>query len=114
MKTWLRRLLYALLLLVWLVIILFPGFDFFLAANGQIELGKDPQRHVRIFLLNVFFRKSSASQYVLFWSFQVCPQHQILLFLNEQLLVFLFFPGDFSPILQVGGGIWVIMPAPRR
>lgn len=52
MKIWLRRLFYAFLLLFWLALVLFPGFAFILAANGQIELGDDPQRHLRIFLIS--------------------------------------------------------------
>jgi hypothetical protein len=52
MNAWLRRLLIILFLLVWLVIVLFPGFAFYLAANGQVELGKDPLRHMRIFLIS--------------------------------------------------------------
>ena len=51
MKRWLRRLAYLLFFLVWLVVMSFPMFAFFLATNGEIQLGNDPRRHVRFFLL---------------------------------------------------------------
>jgi hypothetical protein len=51
MKTIPRRLLYAIFLLVWFGIVLLPALAFVLASNQQIQLGSDPQRHVRIFLL---------------------------------------------------------------
>lgn len=51
MKRTRRRLLYALLLLVWLVIMLFPVFAVVLAARQQIQIGDDPQSHLRLFLV---------------------------------------------------------------
>lgn len=50
-KLWLRRLGYVLIILVWLVVITFPFFAVFLASQGEVRLGEDPQRHVRIFLI---------------------------------------------------------------
>ena len=51
MKLWLRRLAYATLLLLWLVIMSFPALAFFLATNGQVQIGQDSRRHVRLFMV---------------------------------------------------------------
>lgn len=51
MKAWLRRILYLLLILLWLVLVLFPLGAFLLASRGELQLGSDPKNHVRIFLL---------------------------------------------------------------
>ena len=51
MVVWLRRLLYALLLLLWLIVIAFPFVAFRLATNGQIQIGGDERRNVRLFLV---------------------------------------------------------------
>ncbi|MDT8305744.1 MAG: hypothetical protein RRC07_07385 [Anaerolineae bacterium] len=51
MKRGYRRIVYAVLLLLWLVVMLFPVFAVVLATRQQIELGSDPQRQVRIFLV---------------------------------------------------------------
>lgn len=51
MKTTSRRVVYFILLLLWLIVVLFPAFAVVLASRQQIQLGSDPQRHVRIFLL---------------------------------------------------------------
>jgi hypothetical protein len=47
MNKWLKRLLYLLFTLFWLVVMLFPTFAFILMQNEQIEIGA-----TRIFLLN--------------------------------------------------------------
>ena len=51
MNRWLRRLIYTLIIIVWLIIMSFPVFALVLASNQQIELGSDPNRHLRIFLV---------------------------------------------------------------
>jgi hypothetical protein len=51
MKLWLRRLLYTLLLLVWLVLVLSPILAFVLAARGQIQFGEEPRSYLRLFLV---------------------------------------------------------------
>ncbi len=51
MKTVSRRLLYTVLLIIWFGIVLFPALAVILASNQQITLGSDPQRRVRIFLV---------------------------------------------------------------
>lgn len=51
MKTWLRRLIYLVIILVWLLILSFPTFAFFLAMRGQVQIGNEDGRYVRIFLL---------------------------------------------------------------
>lgn len=50
-KTWLRRLLYLLIVLVWLVIMAFPIVAFRLATNGEITWGQETGRQGRLFLL---------------------------------------------------------------
>ena len=42
---------YLLLLLLWLMVMAFPTFAFFLSTNGEIQLGEDPQSHVRFFMV---------------------------------------------------------------
>ncbi len=51
MKPWLRRISYFLIILVWLVIMLFPITAFVLSTRGQINLGQNPKRHVRLFMV---------------------------------------------------------------
>jgi hypothetical protein len=51
MKRWGRRLAYALVALLWLVVMSFPVLAFLLAARGQVQFGVDPDRHLRLFLV---------------------------------------------------------------
>ncbi|MCA9961181.1 MAG: hypothetical protein R3E31_24325 [Chloroflexota bacterium] len=51
MKIWLRRFLYLFILIIWLIAITFPFFAVFLASQGEIQLGSNSQRHVRVFLV---------------------------------------------------------------
>ena len=51
MKRWLRRLVYALIVLIWLAVMLFPIAAFQLARRGEIRLGQESGRQVRLFLL---------------------------------------------------------------
>lgn len=51
MKAWLRRIVYFLIILVWLLVMLFPITAVFLSSRGQINIGQNPQRHVRIFMV---------------------------------------------------------------
>ncbi len=53
MNHWLRRLIYLLIIIVWLIIMSFPIFALVLASNQQIQLGSDPNRHLRVFLVDV-------------------------------------------------------------
>lgn len=50
-KTWLRRLLYLFIVLVWLMIMVFPIVAFRLATNGEITWGQETDRQGRLFLL---------------------------------------------------------------
>lgn len=51
MRRWSRRLVYLLLLLLWLLFISLPFFAFTLAGNKQIELGDPSGIYLRIFVL---------------------------------------------------------------
>lgn len=51
MKPWLRRLAYLTVTLIWLLFISLPACAFLLAARGQIQIGDQDGRHLRIFLL---------------------------------------------------------------
>ena len=51
MKRWLKRGGYAVLLLIWLIVMAFPTFAFFLATNGEVQIGSEPRSHVRFFLV---------------------------------------------------------------
>lgn len=51
MKRWIRRLTYATILLVWLLIMSFPALAFFLATNEQVQIGDDGRSHLRLFLV---------------------------------------------------------------
>ena len=51
MNVWLRRLLYLLLLLIWLLVMSFPVIAAVLATQGEIQLGVRTERHVRLFLI---------------------------------------------------------------
>ena len=51
MKHWLRRLLYLLIGLVWLLVMAFPIFAVVLASRGEIQLGADPANNSRVFLV---------------------------------------------------------------
>jgi hypothetical protein len=51
MARWPRLLLYGALLLVWLAAIAFPFVAFRLATRGQMRLGSDEQRYLRLFLV---------------------------------------------------------------
>jgi hypothetical protein len=51
MKLWLRRFLYLAIVLLWLLVMSLPTFAFFLAMRGQLQLGSQDGRFVRVFLL---------------------------------------------------------------
>lgn len=51
MNRWLRRGIYTLITLVWLVVMLLPAFAFLLAARGQLQWGSNPQSQVRFFMV---------------------------------------------------------------
>jgi hypothetical protein len=51
MNRWLRRLLIFFIILVWLLIMSFPVVALVLASQEQIQIGADPNRHLRIFLV---------------------------------------------------------------
>lgn len=51
MKIWLRRITYFFIIVVWLLIMLFPITAFVLSTRGEINLGKNPKRHVRLFMV---------------------------------------------------------------
>ena len=51
MKPWLRRSLYLLIVLVWLLVMAFPVFAVVLASRGEIQLGDDSANNSRIFLV---------------------------------------------------------------
>jgi hypothetical protein len=51
MKKWLRRLIYGFLTLIWLMVMVLPLFAILLAANGEVQIGQTPQRHVRFFTI---------------------------------------------------------------
>lgn len=51
MKRLPRRLLYLIIILVWLLIMSFPVVALMLATQQQIELGNDVHNHIRIFLV---------------------------------------------------------------
>lgn len=51
MNAWVKRLLIGLFIVVWLVLLFTPAVAFLLAARGQIQVGPQEGRHVRVFLL---------------------------------------------------------------
>ncbi len=51
MNRWLKRLGYGVMALFWLTVMIFPTFAFFLATQGEIQLGKEPRNHVRFFMV---------------------------------------------------------------
>ncbi len=51
MNRWLKRTGTFIFLLLWLMVMIFPTFAFFLATNGQVQLGDEARRHVRFFLV---------------------------------------------------------------
>ncbi len=51
MKRWLRRFLYLLIVLIWIAIMSLPFLAVMVAARGQVQLGDDTGRHLRIFLV---------------------------------------------------------------
>lgn len=50
MRQWLKRASYLLLIVLWLILISFPIIAFFLATQGQIQIG-DSSSGIRLFLL---------------------------------------------------------------
>jgi hypothetical protein len=48
-KRWLRRLLYLILFIIWLLFMAFPFVAFRLATNGQVQIGDES--HLRLFLV---------------------------------------------------------------
>lgn len=48
---WLKRPLYLLIIVAWLLVMIFPTFAFVLAHNGSIELGSNPRNQLRFFLV---------------------------------------------------------------
>lgn len=51
MNPWLKRLGYVLVVIVWLVVMVFPTFAFFLATQGEVQLGSEARNHVRFFMI---------------------------------------------------------------
>ena len=51
MNLWLKRLGYTAVALLWLIIMIFPTFAFFLATQGEIQLGSEPRSHLRFFMV---------------------------------------------------------------
>jgi hypothetical protein len=51
MNKWLRRLVYLVIFLAWLVLVSLPFFAFNLAARQQLQLGSSEGSHLRIFVL---------------------------------------------------------------
>jgi hypothetical protein len=51
MRPWLRRLLYLLLGLLWLLVMSLPVFAVVLATQREIQVGSEPERNVRLFLI---------------------------------------------------------------
>lgn len=51
MKPTLRRLAYFLIFLIWLLVMLFPVVAVVLATQGQIQIGRESESHLRLFLL---------------------------------------------------------------
>ena len=51
MKRWLKWLGYLIALIFWLSIMAFPTFAFFLATQGELQLGSNPRSHVRFFMV---------------------------------------------------------------
>ena len=52
MKPWTRRALYGAIFFAWLLVLALPALAFILAARSEIQLGDDPQRSIRIFLVS--------------------------------------------------------------
>jgi hypothetical protein len=50
-NTWIRRLGYAAVLLVWLIVMAFPVFAFIMATKEEIQVGDPQGNHLRVFLL---------------------------------------------------------------
>ena len=50
MKRWPRRLLYSVILLVWLVVMSLPLVAIVLASRGELDIGSE-RRHVRLFMV---------------------------------------------------------------
>ena len=51
MKRWLRRLVYLLVVIIWLLVMAFPIFAFVLSGRGEMMFGDQAGSHVRLFLL---------------------------------------------------------------
>ena len=51
MKRWLRRIAYLLVVLLWLLLISFPIVAFFLATQGQIQIGEPNRNGLRLFMV---------------------------------------------------------------
>jgi hypothetical protein len=51
MKRWLRRLLYLLFFIIWLLVMSFPFVAFLLATQGELQLGSSARNHLRLFLI---------------------------------------------------------------
>ncbi|MCI0395352.1 MAG: hypothetical protein L0332_26335 [Chloroflexi bacterium] len=51
MRPWLRRFVYLLVVLAWLVVMSLPVLAFVLATQGELRLGNDVRRNTRLFLV---------------------------------------------------------------
>jgi hypothetical protein len=51
MNRWLKRVGTFVFLLIWLLVMGFPTFAFFLATNGEVQLGSEARSHIRFFLV---------------------------------------------------------------
>jgi len=52
MIRWLKRVLTAVFLMAWVIILLFPCMAFNLAMQGEIQIGGNSGNHIRLFLLS--------------------------------------------------------------
>ncbi len=49
MKKWLRRFTYLFVFSIWLLVMSFPFLAFSISTRGQVYLGNNPRRHIRLF-----------------------------------------------------------------
>ncbi len=76
-----KRLLYALLVMFWIIAVAFPFFSFALAGKGELQAGDDNGRYVRTFLLDS--DEAEGIGFVVTWMDDDCQESTLFYLLWE-------------------------------
>jgi hypothetical protein len=92
MNRWLRRSIYTVITLLWLVVMLLPAFAFLLAARGELQVGSSRQNQVRFFML----QQPDADGVGIEWTRPIRQQNQTIC--TRTSVRYLLWEGEGEPV----------------